>query len=252
MSPLAVLLRKELTEQWRTLRLPIAVAVFFCLGAASPLLARFTPEIIRSLASPQLADLVPPPRLADAVLQFVKNLSQFGALMAIVLAMGSVAAERERGTAAFVLSKPVSHLAFLAAKLLALVLTLAASVLVAGLVAYLYTSALFSTPAPGFAVTCALALVALAVVATLTFAVSTVTGSTVAAGAVGFVALLAGGALSILPRVDPYTPFGMVAQAEGLAAGGTGGTILWPLAVQLLLIGVLFTAAVLVFRRQEL
>jgi ABC-2 type transport system permease protein len=252
MSTLAVLLRKELTEQWRTMRLPIAMAVFFCLGIASPLLARFTPDIVRSLASPQLAALVPAPRLGDAVVQFVKNMSQFGALMAIVLAMGSVAGERERGTAAFVLSKPATRLQLLAAKLLALTATLAAAVLVAGLAAYAYTAALFSSLAPGFAVTCALTLVGLAVVTAVTFAASTVTGSTVAAGGVGFVALLAGGMLSVLPGVDPYTPFGMVAQAQPLAVGGPAGWILWPLAVQVLVICALFAASVLSFRRQEL
>jgi ABC-2 type transport system permease protein len=166
--------------------------------------------------------------------------------------MGRVAAERDRGTAALVLSKPATHLQFLGAKLLALVLTLAAAVLVAGLMAYAYTAVLFGALGPGFAVTCALYLVALSVVATLTFAVSTVTGSTAAAGAAGFVALLAGGTLSIIPRADPYTPFGMVAQAQRLAVGGPPGWILWPLAAQLVLIAVLFAATVLVFRRQGL
>lgn len=252
MSTLAVLLRKEFREQWRTLRLPIAIAVFFCLGVASPLLARYTPEIVRSLASPQLARLVPAPQLADAVVQFVKNMGQLGALMSIVLAMGSVAAERERGTAAFVLSKPATHVQFLAAKLLALTLTLAMSVAVAGLAEYAYTTVLFAALAPGFAVTCALTLVALLVVAALTFAVSTVTGSTVAAGAAGFAGLLAGGMLSIIPGADPYTPFGMVARSQPLAVGGPAGSILWPLTTQLLVICALFAASVLVFRRQEL
>ncbi|HEY7199807.1 MAG TPA: ABC transporter permease subunit [Candidatus Dormibacteraeota bacterium] len=252
MSTLAVLLRKELREQWRTLRLPIAVVVFFCLGVGSPLLARYTPEIVRSLASPELAKVIPEPRLADAIVQFVKNMGQIGALMAIVLAMGSVATERERGTAAFVLSKSATRFQFLAAKLLALAVTLAASVAVAGLAAYAYTAALFAALAPGFAVTCALILVALLVIATVTFTVSTVTGSTVAAGAVGFVALIAGGMLSILPRVDPYTPFGMVARAQPLATGGPAEALAWPLATQALLICALFALALLVFRRQEL
>lgn len=247
-----MLLRKELTEQWRTMRLPVAVAVFFFLGLSSPLVARFTPEMVRSLAGSELARLVPAPQVADSVVQFVKMMSQLGALIAIVLAMGSTAAEKERGTAAFVLSKPVSHVQFLSAKLIALALTLAAAVLVAGLAAYAYTAVLFSPLAPGFAVTCALTLVALLVVTAVTFTVSTLTGSTAAAGAVGFACLLAGGMLSVIPRVDPYTPFGMVAQAQAMAVGGAAASILWPLAVQALLIGTLFAASVLVFRRQEL
>ena len=46
---------------------------------------------------------------ADAVDQLWKNLAQFGAFAAIILAMGAVATERDRGTAAFVLSKTVSR-----------------------------------------------------------------------------------------------------------------------------------------------
>ena len=55
--------------------------------------------------------------LRDAADQFLKNLGQAGILTAILLAMGSVANEKERGTAALILSKPASRGAFLGAKL---------------------------------------------------------------------------------------------------------------------------------------
>jgi ABC-2 type transport system permease protein len=252
MSAMPTLLRKELVEQWRTMRLPSAIAVFLFVGISSPLLARFTPQIVQAVAGSHLAGLVPPPQVGDAVAQFVKNVEQFGALMAIVLAMGSVSAEKDRGTAAFVLSKPVGRFEFLAAKLLALIATLAAGVLVAGLAAYLYTGILFSWPRPGFLVTAALALVALAVFAAVTFAASTVTGSTVAAGAAGFVALIVAGAVSVFPGVGAYSPFGLVSQAQPMALGAAAGSILGPLAIELAVIAVLIGATLVVFRRQEL
>ncbi|HXM58474.1 MAG TPA: ABC transporter permease [Candidatus Dormibacteraeota bacterium] len=252
MNTLTALLRKELVEQWRTMRLPSALALFLFVGISSPLLARFTPQIVQAVGGAHLAGLVPPPQMADAVTQFVKNMGQFGALMAIVLAMGSVAAEKDRGTAAFVLSKPVSRSAFLIAKLLALVATLAVGVVVATLATYLYTGILFAWLRPGLAVTAALTLVALVVFATFTFAASTVTGSTVAAGAAGFVALLVAGAISVLPEIGAYSPFGMVAQGQPLALGAPADSVLGPLAVQLALVAVLVAATLAVFRRQEL
>ena len=54
--------------------------------------------------------------------QFLKNLGQTGILAAILLAMGSVAAEKERGTAACSSPSPLSRGAFLAAKLTAIAL----------------------------------------------------------------------------------------------------------------------------------
>ena len=121
-----VLLRKELLESIRTLRLPVVAGLFLFVGLSSPVLARYLPEIIELAGGEQLGVIeIPTPTAADAVDQLVKNLAQFGALTAILLAMGLVASEKDRGTAAFVLTKPVSRRAFLGAKLVALAVVLA-------------------------------------------------------------------------------------------------------------------------------
>ncbi len=89
---------KEMTEQWRTYRLLIVVAVMAVFGLASPLLAKLTPEILKSIPDlpPGLADAIPVPTVSDAVAQYVKNMSQFGILLALLVSMGSVAQEKER------------------------------------------------------------------------------------------------------------------------------------------------------------
>jgi hypothetical protein len=129
MSGFRALLGKELGEQVRTLRLVVLVIVFASFGILSPVTARYLPGLINSLGADQLGIVVtlPPPSLADAVDQLLKNVSQFGILAAILLAMGSVATEKDRGTAAFVLSKPASRAAFLAAKVVAVRLRPAAA-----------------------------------------------------------------------------------------------------------------------------
>jgi len=116
MAGLGPLLRKELLEQWRTLRLPVIATIFLLVGLSSPLLARFTPEILKSVAGDQFSITLPTPTAADAVDQLAKNLGQFGGLIAVLLAMGAVASEKERGTAALLLTKPVSRAAFLGAR----------------------------------------------------------------------------------------------------------------------------------------
>src|SRR5258708_1648330 len=143
MSGFRPLLRKEMLEQWRTIRLPITAIVFLLVGLSSPLLARFTPEILKAVAGDQIPFVLPPPTAADAVDQLAKNLGQFGGLIAVLLAMGAVAAEKERGTAALLLSKPVGRGAFLVAKLVAIGLTLAAATAIAVAGAWFYTLVLF-------------------------------------------------------------------------------------------------------------
>ena len=147
MHGLSILLRKELLESWRTYRLPVVAGLFALVGLSSPLLARFLPEIITAAAGDQLGSIeIPTPTAADAVDQVLKNLAQFGALAAIILAMGSVATEIERGTAAFILARPVSRGAFLAAKAIAIGLVLAVSVALAVVLGWTYTAILFEPP----------------------------------------------------------------------------------------------------------
>ncbi len=165
----AVLLRKEVTEQWRTRRLPVVAVIFLLFGLASPVLAKYTPDIVK-LAASSIVIHVPTPTIKDAVAQLIKNLSEIGVLTAILLAMGSVAGEKESGTAAFVLVKPVSRLAFLTAKFTGVAVTMAVAVLVCGLAAYLYTDLLF---APlnvfGFGSACFVILLGLIEIAAATF-----------------------------------------------------------------------------------
>ena len=108
MSGLGVLVRKELTEAWRTRRLPVVVVLFLVVGVVSPLTARYLPEILRLSLGDELPMQLPVPTAADALAQLQKNLGQLGALAAIALAMGSVAGELDRGTAALVLAQPAT------------------------------------------------------------------------------------------------------------------------------------------------
>ena len=66
MTGLGALLRKELLEQWRTTRLPLVVVVFLLVGLSSPLLARFTPEILKAVGGSQFQIVLPTPTAADA------------------------------------------------------------------------------------------------------------------------------------------------------------------------------------------
>jgi ABC-2 type transport system permease protein len=252
MSGFAVLLRKEVTEQWRTARLPVMAVIFLVIGLGSPLLAKYTPDIVKAAAGP-VAIPIPAPTLRTAVDQLTKNLTQFGAIAAILLAMGSVAGEKEAGTAAFVLTKPATRLAFLTAKFGGLVTTLAAAVVAAGAGAYLYTAILFATPsAPGFGGACLVLLLSLLVVAAVTFLGSTLVRSSIPAAGLGLVALVVGGVVASIPNAGHYSPFGLSTFANDLGAGGTPADWVWPIVVNAAIVAAALAASWLVFRRQEL
>lgn len=253
MEGFAVLLRKELREAWRTSRLLVAGTVFLVFGILSPLLAKYMPELIGLLGTPGgMAISLPAPVIGDAVDQFLKNLGT-AAFVVILLAMGVVAREKERGTAAFVLAKPAGRLAFLAAKFAALALLCAGGLALGGAAMYGYTAYYFAPlPVGGFLAGCALLLLALLVYAAVTFLGSTLTDSTPVAAGVGIGAYLALALIGAIPRVAPYTPGGLFAPARALALGESPGGLAASLLANLALVGLALAASWLVFRRQEL
>lgn len=253
---LTILLRKEVLESWRTMRLPVVAGLFLVVGLGSPLLARFLPEIIAAAGGDQFGGItLPPPVAADALDQLWKNLAQFGAFTAIILAMGAVATERDRGTAAFVLSKGASRGAFLGAKVVVIGAVLALGVGLATIVAWVYTAILFEPPPiTGWVAMAALAWLGLAAWAAITFLGSTVTGSTAAAAGIGFGAWLGLTIIGAIPTIERLVPAGLTGPALALGAGSP--VEVSDLVIPVLATGVIIAVSLIVaaraFARQEL
>jgi ABC-2 type transport system permease protein len=253
MSGLLAALRKETREQIRTYRFLAVVVVLVAFGLLSPLLAKFTPELLTLLpGGEQFAGLIPEPSVQDAFAQFIKNTSQFALLLGILVTMGAVAQEKDRGTAAMMLVKPLPRWAFLLAKFLVLALVFAASLALAGLGAYYYTRLLFEPTSlgPWMAIS-ALLLVYTLVYVALTLFFSTLSRSQALAGGLSLAALILLGLLGSLPGLGDYLPAKLVAWASVLATQPHPAA--WPaLWVSLGVILLSILGAWLVFRRQEL
>jgi ABC-2 type transport system permease protein len=253
MTGMGVMLRKELSEQWRTRRLPVVVIVFLFVGLSSPLLARFTPELVEALAGDEIPFPLPPATTGQAVEQLLKNLVQFGGLTAILLGMGAVAAEKERGTAALLLTTPLARGAFLAAKAIALGATLAVATVAAMAAGWIYTTILFEPlPIQGFAAAGMVVWLLLAAYGALTFLGSVVTGSAVAAGALGFGLFLVLSLLSAFPVLETWLPSGLIEPARLMALGADPGGWTRPAAATAALLVGTLGVAMSWFRRQEL
>ena len=253
MTGLSTLLRKELLEQWRTARLPVVATVFLLVGLTSPLLARFTPEILKAVGGGQFQIVLPPPTVADAYDQLAKNLGQFGAFIAILLAMGSVATEKERGTAALILTKPVSRASLPrreARRDRHHAWHLHRDRRGGSLV--LHVRSVRAAADRRIAAAAVLQWLALVAYAAITFLGSTLTRSALAAAGLGVAAFIVLGILGIVPAIGRYLPAGLGATARGLALGQAGVDVLGPAIAAVALIGVTVVVAWLAFRRQEL
>lgn len=248
------LLKKELLEQWRTYRFLVVGAVLVLFGLTSPLMARYLPDIIKSLGGIEgLDQLIPPPTTADAIGQYLKNCAQFGVILALLVPMGAVVGEKDRGTAVMVLSKPVSRASFLLAKFVAAALVFMVAILLAALGAYYYTGILFEWLNVGqFALLNVLFWLNLLVYLALTMFASTLARSTVAAGGIGFGLFMLMWIAGIIPQVGKHLPDALQGWGMQLVLGWPGDPAWGAVGVSLGIIAVALVGAVVVFRRQEI
>jgi len=247
----SILLGKELRELAKSYRLLILGLVFVFFGLASPVLAKYTPEIVKSMSAGQGVEIhIPEPTVVDAVTQFVKNISQIALLVLVFLTMGSVVAEKERGTAVFVLVKPVSRPAFLVAKLSILWFTTTAAAVLSAACAYAYTALLFPPPSLGaFAAASLLLILHVLTFVTTTFFFSAVARSQVVAGVLAFLVWILLASLGNLGYASEFLPGRLLSLSIGVALGEP---LAWePLAGSVAVISLSLFGALLVFRRWE-
>ncbi|MCP4359988.1 MAG: YhfC family intramembrane metalloprotease [Chloroflexi bacterium] len=245
---------KEMWQQWRTKRVLVVSAVFVLMGLASPLLAKFTPQLLQSIeGAEQFAELIPEPTTADAITQYIKNFTQFGFILVIVLGMSAVAGEKEKGTATMILSKPLPRWSFLLSKFTAQALLYLLAIMLGALGAYFYTAVLFGGLAWGpFLLGNGLLWLWVLVFTAVTLLGSAIANSTAAAAGLSFgisvLLLLAGG----LPTVGAVMPSALVAWAAQLgvetAVPANGGAV----AMSVVLVVVGLVTAVAFFEQQEL
>jgi ABC-2 type transport system permease protein len=247
------LLFKEWREQRRTYRLLIISLVLMVSGMISPLLAKYTPLLISSVPGipPALAAMIPEPTILDSFIQYVKNVSQFGLIVVVVLTMGLMAQEIERGTAAMLLTKPVQRSAVVLAKWLAGILSILAGLILAAIVFTFYTVVLFGTfSLRNFIVLNGLMLVFMVFYMSLALLASALarTQAMAAAGAFGGLVLVL--IISAIPVIGDYLPGRLLSWGGSLFSVTPQAA--WPaLITSLILSAVLVGAAALRFQRQE-
>ncbi|MDP3450559.1 MAG: ABC transporter permease subunit [Anaerolineaceae bacterium] len=244
---------KEFLEQRRTRKFLIALVVLVLFGMTSPLMAKMTPQIMTMVPGGEaFVGMIPEPTINDAVTQYIKNITQFGILLGLVFSMGSMTVEKDKGTAAMILSKPMPRGSFLLAKFASLALTFIIAVVIAGVAAYYYTYFLFGQMNILNWITLnGLIVLYILVYIAITLLYSTLTRTQYVAIGLSFGTLIFLGILGSLPGFGINLPDALISNASLLMSGYpvTNWTGLW---VSLGIIVVSITTAWLVFRKQEL
>jgi ABC-2 type transport system permease protein len=198
---------------------------------------------------------VPDLGISDVLDQLLKNLIQFGALAAILVTMGSVAAEKERGTAAFVLAKPVTRTAFLGAKVVSIGMIFAVATALAVAGAWVYTGLLyFSPPVLPWIKLGVVIWLSTMVYVSITFLGSVLMRSSLGAAGIGFAGLIALSLASVVPILSTWLPAGLVAVAKSVALEESSGDVhpIRTVAACALIVGGCLFLAWLRFRNEEL
>jgi ABC-2 type transport system permease protein len=247
------LLAKEFLEQRRTYRVFILGAVLLVFGLISPVLAKYTSSLLRMIPNMPagLADMIPS-SLQGAVEQYIKYISQFGVILVVIFTMGVITQEKERGTAAMLLTKPVRRSALVLAKWVAGIASLLVGLTVAAIGCALYTALLFEPlPLAGFLALNALMAVFLCVFLTIALLASALARSQAAAAGIAFGGLLLLLILASIPRLGEIMPNQLLGWGEALVLGGD--TTAWTaLAVSIAIIALSLVGACLRLEREEI
>jgi len=253
MSGFAAFAGKEAREILRTWRIWVLPGILLLYALTGAVLAKFTPQLLETLAGDQLKGLVlPTPTYLDAYGQWIKGLSGT-VLFALIIVYGSIiSSELKSGTAVLVLTKPVSRTAFVVAKAVVHSAFLAVLVVAGTLITWALTAAIFGS-APGSALwSSALAWLVFGVlfIALMTL-LSVVIGSAAGAAGAGLGAYACVLIAAIWKPLGTYSPAALASQPTSLAAG-KDVAVLWPVLTSLLLAVVLVALAALAFGRRDL
>lgn len=142
MSNLVTFIKKEIIESLKTFKFLIIAFVFIFFGLASPLMAKYMPQIIGTFDS-NLAGVIPEPRIIDAYGQFFKNISQIAFIVMIIIFSGIVAQEKNKGTLVMILSKNIKRSTVILSKFIASSGLYTISYFVAVILCWIYSSLLF-------------------------------------------------------------------------------------------------------------
>lgn len=147
MNQLKTIIKKESLESWRNFSWIWVPLVFILLSIMDPITTYYLPILMDKVGGmPEgMAFDIPVIPAPDALMMSLAQISSLGALIIILLTMGTIAGERKSGVAELILVKPVNHVNYIMGKWLAKVTLFLVAFILGMLLSGYYINLLFGT-----------------------------------------------------------------------------------------------------------
>jgi ABC-2 type transport system permease protein len=247
------LMKKELNEYLKTSKFYILLFVFVFFAILSPVTAKFMPELIKNL-SQGISINVPPPTWRDSFIQFSKNLNQIVFIVIVLVFIGSIAEEKNHGTASLIAVKGVDRRIWLVSKFLFQFIFTLVVLAASFFLCFYYAKLLFPDTQfyPAISSTI-LFVIYLVFVLSLAIFSSAIGKNLLQAAGIFFAIFIAINILNILPRVNPYNPMTLSnIESQWIASKVVWGDTIKPVISTLLLSAILIVSGAIYFHKQEL
>ncbi|MGX6978717.1 ABC transporter permease [Vagococcus elongatus] len=111
-----IFLKKEIFSSLKNYHVYILSGVFLLLGILNVLTAKFTPKLIETLVSKEMAEALPSPTGMDVWLQFHKNVTQMGLIVIVLFFSTILTKEYQKGSLTILLTKGLKRRSVIVAK----------------------------------------------------------------------------------------------------------------------------------------
>lgn len=256
MGNTAVLLAFSLHTRLRAASTWVLATVFVSLAVMSVATARYSNELLTKLADPAivaaLQSQLHPPTVADVWEQWLKNLTQIGSLVMVLVAAATL--QPAAGPAALILTRGVSRRTYLGAQVAGFVTASLTVAITAAAALWLGAGVVFgaTNPLPILAATLIWWVQASCFVLVALWAAAHF-GSVGASAGTGFGAFLLASLLTSWPPARTYSPAGLSELAQRVALDQPITAVSWwALVVSTLICALCWAAAAATFARREL
>ncbi len=146
MKQFITLLKKELTELYRTKKILILGIVFLFFTILSPITAYLLPEILEMAGQydQNIVIIAPDPTYIDAYYQFISNFSQITIFVLIIVLAPLIVEEKRKGTFHTLLNNKVTKTNFILAKVISQIKVMSFLYAVSTSIFLIYTKILFN------------------------------------------------------------------------------------------------------------
>jgi ABC-2 type transport system permease protein len=232
------MLKKEIYEFIKMHKILIVPISFIFLMVSQPIAMKLLPKIIKNELPKDAVIHIPIPSSAEVLSTVFGKFESLGVIILILISMGAIAGEREKGVAAMVLTKPINRTTYFISKWTAYSILTIISFIIGMIVTIFYTVNLFNNNIDLSNVTFATALYIpiILLVNSISLFFSSFVKSPILSGFLSFVVYLIVMKTPqfIFTNHDPIFPNDLITNANNLIIGNSI-TFLTPLIVVIIM-----------------